>query len=64
MTRTARAPHVRPLPRFTFAGRGCRDPRREPRRQPAVQRTAPVPVGDATSGTVPGHGGLQRAVGV
>ena len=64
MTRTARAPHVRPFPRFTFAGRGCRDPRREPRRQPAVQRAGPVPVGNATTGTVRDHGGFHRASGL
>jgi hypothetical protein len=32
---------LRPLPRFTFAGRGCRDPRREPRRRPDVATTRP-----------------------
>ena len=37
MTRTVSAPHLRPIPRFTFAGRGCRDSRREPRRPPAAR---------------------------
>jgi hypothetical protein len=41
MTRTfAGAPDLRPLPRFTFAGRGSRDSRREPRRP---RRAAPAP---------------------
>jgi hypothetical protein len=42
MTRTLSAPDLRPLPRFTFAGRGCRDPRREPRRLPEALRTRPA----------------------
>ena len=29
------------LRRFTFAGRGCRDPRREPRRRPDVSPSRP-----------------------
>ena len=35
MTRSPLAlPDLHRLPRFTFAGRGCRDSRREPRRRP------------------------------
>jgi hypothetical protein len=41
MTRTVSASNLRPLPRFTFAGRGCRDPRREPRRLPQSLRIQP-----------------------
>jgi hypothetical protein len=43
MTRTASIPDLRRLPRFTFAGRGCRDPRREPRRRPVALLTRPAP---------------------
>jgi hypothetical protein len=31
MTPTVNGSDRRPMPRFTFAGRGCRDSRREPR---------------------------------
>ena len=42
MTRTVGPPGLRPLPRFTFAGRGCRDSRREPRRLPEALRARPA----------------------
>ena len=41
MTPTVTGPALRPLPRFTFAGRGCRDPRREPRSLPHSLRLQP-----------------------
>lgn len=41
MTPTVTGPDLRPLPRFTFAGRGCRDPRREPRSLPHSLRLQP-----------------------
>ena len=45
MTRTLTGPDFRSMPRFTFAGRGCRDSRREPRRLPhshRLQQPAPT----------------------
>ena len=42
MTPSVTAPSLRPFPRFTFAGRGCRDPRREVRRHPAALLTRPT----------------------
>lgn len=50
MTPAVPGPALRPLPRFTFAGRGCRDPRREPRRLPQPQR---IPPPGQRSGTPP-----------
>ena len=41
MTRSVTRSDLLPLPRFTFAGRGCRDPRREPRRRPQALRLEP-----------------------
>ncbi len=51
MTRTFSAPDLRPMPRFTFAGRGCRDPRREPRRLPESLRTRPAVAASITAAT-------------
>ena len=48
MTPTVTGPDLRPLPRFTFAGRGCRDPRREPRRLPHSLQLQPP--GSPTTG--------------
>jgi hypothetical protein len=52
MTRTVTAPDLRPLPRFTFAGRGCRDPRREPRRLAQALRIQPSAPSTATTSPV------------
>ena len=52
MTRTVSAPDLRPLPRFTFAGRGCRDSRREPRRLPQTLRLQPSAPFAATTSPV------------
>lgn len=41
MSHTVTGPDLRPLSRFTFAGRGCRDPRREPRSLPQSLRPHP-----------------------
>ena len=50
MTRTVTGPELRPTPRFTFAGRGCRDSRREPRRLPqSLRLPSPAPSTAATS---------------
>lgn len=44
MTSSAARTDVRHRPRFTFAGRGCRDPRREVRRLPqALRLRSPSP---------------------
>lgn len=59
MTRTVSAPYLRPLPRFTFAGRGCRDPRREPRRLPQALR--PQPSTPSTAPTSPVTTALSEA---
>ena len=52
MTPTVTGPDLRTLPRFTFAGRGCRDPRREPRRLPQSLRIQPPGSATATSSQV------------
>jgi enoyl-CoA hydratase len=50
MTRSPfRPPEPHPLPRFTFARRGCRDSRREPRRLAAMAFSRPVPPATPTS---------------
>ena len=54
MTRTVTGPVVRTLPRFTFAGRGCRDPRREPRTARRVGTT--IAPHQPPCGTVPARG--------
>ena len=55
MTRTVNAPpDLRPLPRFTFAGRGCRDPRREPRRRPGTTLTGLGPLTAPAASALPG----------
>lgn len=63
MTPIVTGPDLRSLPRFTFAGRGCRDPRREPRRLPQSLRiqapgqptgtTAPVATDLPAAGNLP-----------
>jgi hypothetical protein len=49
MPRTVSTHDLRPMPRFTFAGRGCRDSRREPRRLPQAVLLHP----SAGSGAAP-----------
>ena len=74
MTRTITGPDMRPLPRFTFAGRGCRDPRREPRRRPEALRPRPAgattvtpstagssPVAEALAPTTDRESGTRRS---
>jgi hypothetical protein len=58
MTRTVTGPAVRPLPRFTFAGRGCRDPRREPRT--ARRAATTIALHQPPCGTVPARGTHQE----
>ena len=53
MTRTVTGLYHRSMPRFVFAGRGCRDPRRETRRLPQSVRL------QLPRGTVPGRGGCE-----
>ena len=64
MTRTVSAPHLRPMPRFTFAGRGCRDTRREPRRLPAPllpRATTVMAAGPVATVAAPVAKALSRA---
>ena len=52
MTPSVTAPSIRPFPRFTFAGRGCRDPRRELRRRPADLVARPTAASAPSAGTI------------
>ena len=66
MTRTVSTPDLHPLPRFTFAGRGCRDSRREPRRLPKARRArpeGPVTATAPTTGSSPVTDALAPASG-
>jgi hypothetical protein len=71
MTPTVTGPDLRALPRFTFAGRGCRDPRREARRLPQSLRlqppcpptTTPSPVATVVSGAGGASAGRSSTTG-
>jgi hypothetical protein len=53
MTPTVNGSDRRPMPRFTFAGRGCRDSRREPRSLPQSLRFQPPGPSTTTPSPVP-----------
>lgn len=56
---TAAPPDLDRLPRFTFAGRGCRDARRERRRPAALSRPAAPAPGAPGPSTLAASGGQR-----